>query len=243
MDLSSPREKLSDVNEQIMNESIELKKFLQSQNMMQKDLFYALNNRNLKSENDIKYLNEKDFDDIVREIRVARADELKDQKSKSNLENIISKFEKFWRQESGIKKSNIKNDMDLEDSKKDDAPKEKINKKMEDYSELKQWMQEKKIWEKDLFDTLINLNIKNEQDLMNIDETMFEDIVRKVRVERFSAIKDQATRTRLDKLLTNFEKEWRNLTGIKKTNIKDDLDDSKKEDNPKSQQNKKNGCE
>jgi len=219
MDLSSPKEK-NNINDQAMNEANELKKnfFLQSQNMLQKDLLIGLVERNIKNENDIENLNEKDWDDICREVKVARQDELKDQKSKANLENILSKFEKHWRNVSGIKKSNIKGDLD--DDKKDDAPKEKNNKKMEANAPLKKWMQEHNVWEKDLFDTLLANKITNEEDLKNLDEPKFDEIVRKVRVERVAAIKDQATRTRLDKLLTNFEKEWRSLSGIKKTAIK-----------------------
>jgi len=91
---------------------------------------------------------------------------------------------------------------------------------MEANAPLKKWMQEHNVWEKDLFDTLLANKITNEEDLKNLDEPKFDEIVRKVRVERVAAIKDQATRTRLDKLLTNFEKEWRSLSGIKKTAIK-----------------------
>jgi len=94
-------------------------------------------------------------------------------------------------------------------------------KKMAVNKEFKEWMQNNNIWEKDLFDILIANNIICEDDVKNMDENTFDEIVRKVRVERVAAVKDQGTRVRLDKLLANFEKEWRNLSGIKKSSIKD----------------------
>jgi hypothetical protein len=196
---------------------LELKKFLQAEEMWEKDLFRVLCNQGIRSEDDIQNINEDEYDEIIRQVRVLRKDELKDNNAQMRLENLLNKFEKYWRSASGIKKTNIKGGKGQNQDEKDDAPQEKQNQKMDQNKELKKWMHENHVWEKDLFNALIALNIKTENDLKNIDEPTFDDIVRKVRVERFSAIKDQATRTRLDNLLTNFEKEWRKLSGIKKT--------------------------
>jgi len=99
--------------------------------------------------------------------------------------------------------------------KKTPAPKDEENEKMETTGKaLKTWMQSQEIWEKDLYDELILNNIKDENDLTTLTEVQFDAIVRKVRVGRFSNNKDQQARQRLDKLLINFERLWREKSGI-----------------------------
>ncbi len=62
-------------------------------------------------------------------------------------------------------------------------------------------------------------NIGDAEALKEIDEDKFDEIVRKVRVDRFSQLKDQKSRNRADELLIKFEKNWRKAS-IKKTSIK-----------------------
>merc|ERR1712087_479144 len=63
-------------------------------------------------------------------------------------------------------------------------------------------------------------NITTADQLQGLTQSQFDDIVRKVRVDRFSQLKDQKSRNRADKLLVTFEKAWRKSSGIKKTSIK-----------------------
>jgi len=86
------------------------------------------------------------------------------------------------------------------------------------YKDLKSWLQEHKVWEKELFNTLLAKEIYSPDDLKNkVNDVVFDEISRKVRVERLAVKKDDESRKRLDKLLTTFEKEWRKLSGHKKT--------------------------
>jgi len=134
------------------------------------------------------------------------------------LEKLLTKFEKIWRSKTGIEKTNVQGS---NDKKKAPAPKESENEKMATTGKpIKTWMQNNEIWEKALFDELLANNIKDENDIATLTETQFDEITRKVRVDRFSNMKDQASRQRLDKLLINFERLWREKSGIQKSNIK-----------------------
>ena len=91
---------------------------------------------------------------------------------------------------------------------------------------LKIWMKKNSIWQLALYQEL--LNIKQTQSYLNdpqlmltkLTESIFDEIVRKVRVERFSQLKDTKARLQCDKILLKFEKLWRKASGIKKTSIK-----------------------
>jgi len=87
-------------------------------------------------------------------------------------------------------------------------------------SQLKQWMRKNDVWEMALYDELMAQGINDAEKLADVDQEKFDDIVRKVRVDRFSQLKDQKARQRADKLLVKFEKQWRKKSGIKSTSIK-----------------------
>merc|ERR1712129_268298 len=53
--------------------------------------------------NDFKTYTQKQWDELYRQCVVERAKELKDQKSKLRLEKKMTKLEKYWRKQSGIK--------------------------------------------------------------------------------------------------------------------------------------------
>merc|ERR1712062_165831 len=103
----------------------------------------------------------------------------------------------------------------------EDAPKEKKIKELQGKGkELKRWMKENEIWSLALYDELLLNKVTSADECKNITPTQFDDIVRKVRVERFSELKDQKARQNADKLLLKFEKFWRKETGHVKTSIK-----------------------
>eukprot|EP00483_Globobulimina_turgida_P009068 UN09086 len=81
-------------------------------------------------------------------------------------------------------------------------------------------MRKNDVWEMSLYDELMANNITDPAQLQDVDEDTFDGIVRKVRVDRFSQLKDKNSRNRADKLLIKFEKEWRKASGIKKTSMK-----------------------
>lgn len=91
---------------------------------------------------------------------------------------------------------------------------------------LKGWMKKNSIWQLALYQELLTTKSLQkyltdpQKMLKHITETMFDQIVRKVRVERFSQLKDTKSRLQCDKILLKFEKLWRKQSGIKKTSIK-----------------------
>jgi hypothetical protein len=206
----------------LMGAAMDLKKAMQKEGVFDKDLYQVLVEDGYKDEEDLKKIKQVDFDEINRRVRVLRAEEIKDPNAKLRLEQVMVKWEKYWRRLSGVKNTNIKKGGgDAAPAKKKElAPKEEENEVLEANKQLKEWMRTNEVWEKDLFNALVARGVKSEDDLKGIDETSMDDILRTVRVERFSELKDQASRQRLEKLLMNFEKEWRKVSGIKKTNIK-----------------------
>merc|ERR1712154_150710 len=96
----------------------------------------------------------------------------------------------------------------------------KTKKKKKKGKELKLWMQRNNVWENTLYQQLLRKGVKDPDSIKNLSENQFDCIVRKVRVDRFAQVKDQAARNRCDKLLVQFEKIWRKKSGIKKTNLR-----------------------
>ena len=94
-------------------------------------------------------MSEDEFDEIIRTVRVARAEELKDQASRVRLEKLLSKFEKEWRKASGIKKTTITSNTRAArgGSKTEKAPSdEKIDEMQGQGHELKAYMQKEKVF-------------------------------------------------------------------------------------------------
>lgn len=214
-------ENSAQIQKDALKEGAELKKFLQKEQCFSPDLVLVCVGMGIVCEDDIVKIDSNNtFDEIYRQIRVIRAKDLKDQQANLRMEKLMSKFEKIWRDKTGIKKSSIKGSGPKGTKKKD--PTTKKNEEMVTAgATLKAWMKKNDVWEMALYDELMANNIADPDELAKIDEDKFDEIVRKVRVDRFSQLKDQAARNRADKLLVRFEKEWRKSSGVKKTSIKD----------------------
>merc|ERR1712087_844840 len=119
------------------------------------------------------------------------------------------------RAKTGIKKTSIQKG---KKGGKKKHPKDVASDAM-DGSQLKQWMRKNDVWEMALFTELMSQKLTDPEMLKDVNQTTFDDIVRKVRVERFSQLKDHNARQRADKLLVKFEKLWRKKSGIKSTSI------------------------
>merc|ERR1719499_3076367 len=133
----------------------------------------------------------------------------------------MAKFEKLWRAKTGIKKTSIQKKKKGNTKSKKKHPKDVSAEDMAaNGAALKQWMRKNDVWEMALYNELMAQGITDAEMLKDIDQQKFDDIVRKVRVDRFSQLKDQKARQRADKLLVKFEKEWRKKSGIKSTSIK-----------------------
>jgi len=187
------------------------------------------------------------FHEIVRKVRVLRKKDLKSHEAQHRLDKLCTKFERLWKQETGFKLTLIENSTlpknvfvtsseNREKLKQFKRIKKNFRKKKYEKTRgkellekkgkpLKIWMKQNSIWQLTLYDQL--LNIKQTQSylfdpplmLTKLNENIFDEIVRKVRVERFSQLKDTKARLQCDKILLKFEKLWRKASGIKKTSI------------------------
>lgn len=207
-------------SDNLLKQGRALKKYLQKEQIWEKDLFEELVSAGVTCEDDIAKVNTQEkFDEIIRKTKVARFEELKDTQSRNRLNQKLTKFEKIWREKTGIKKTVVKKNQN--DNKKKKTPTDKKIQKIQQSRDLKQWMQKQQIWEKELFNDLVRNGINNQDEIVKLDtQEKFDELVRKVRVERFTELKDKQSRNRLDKKLTKFEKLWREKTGIKKTMTK-----------------------
>merc|ERR1712048_1154907 len=201
-------------------QAADLKKYLQKNGCFMADLLMVCADSGINSEADIENIDSnKAFDEIYRQVRVLRAKELKDNDARIRMEKTMTKFEKLWRAKTGIKKSSVQSKKKDKNKKKD--PKSAANDAMaSDGAELKKWMRKNDVWEMALYNELMAQGIKDPDQLKDIQQDPFDDLVRKVRVEKFSDLKDQKARQRTDKLLVKFEKLWRKASGIKSTSIK-----------------------
>jgi len=197
----------------------ELKKFLQKNTCFSPDLLLVLTQSDINTEADIEEIKSNEqFDEIYRQVRVLRAKDLKDNDARIRMEKMMTKFEKIWRTKTGVKKTSVKKK--AKGSKKKD-PKTEANEAMaSDGAELKKWMRKEGVWEMALYNELMAQDITSAEQLESVTETQFDDLVRKVRVDRFAQLKDTSARQRADKLLVKFEKLWRKASGVKKTSIK-----------------------
>ena len=144
------------VSAQATNEALAkargLKAWMQKEEIWQVDLFGALVNKGIIGEDNIaaefktKLGSRADFDEVIREVRVLKAEELKDQKSKARLEKLLSKFEKRWETMTDNKKTTIKKGMKADQGQKKADPKqEAINDMATSGKELKTWMQKQEV--------------------------------------------------------------------------------------------------
>eukprot|EP01084_Bolivina_argentea_P064419 117498_1 len=218
---AKPLENSAQAQNDALTQGKDLKKYLQKNQCFMTDLVIVCVGMGICSEADIEKIEDNStFEEIFRQVRVARAKDLKDNASRIRMEKTVTKFEKLWRKKTGVEKTSIKKGKKGGKKKKKD-PKSARNEDMATGgATLKKWMKKENVWEIALYDELMANNINDPEALKEIDEETFDNIVRKVRVDRFSQLKDQNSRNRADKLLIKFEKIWRKASGNKKTSIK-----------------------
>jgi hypothetical protein len=205
---------------ELLEKAAELKKFLQKNDCFNLDLLAVLSDHGVNKEEDFSTIQSNmEWGSITREFKVAQRGKLKDQAAKKRSEQTLVKVEKIWRKKTGIKSTSIKDEN--EEKKKEAAPKTKKIAELENQGkELKAWMKKEGIWQMALYEELIAIGVTNAEECKKITEAQFDELVRKVRVERFKDLKEQKARQAADKLLIKFEKFWRKETGIKKTSLK-----------------------
>jgi len=204
---------------ELLEKAAELKKFLQKNDCYNLDLLAVLSDHGVNKEDDIPNIQTNmEWGTITREVRVLQRGKLKDQAAKNRADKIVTKFEKIWRKKTGIKSTSIKDDAK---GKKKDTPKDKKIEELQGKGKaLKDWMKKNGIWQMALYEELLANNVTSPDECKGITEDQFDEIVRKVRVDRFKDLKEQKARQAADKLLVKFEKFWRKESGIKKTSLK-----------------------
>eukprot|EP01083_Nonionella_stella_P009810 28095_1 len=218
-DAKAPEDQSSKAaDNELLEKAVELKKFLQKNDCFNMDLLAVLSDHGVNKEDDIKNIQTNmEWGTITREFRVLQRGKLKDQAAKGRADKTVMKFEKIWRKKTGIKSTSIKDKDKKEEKKKDEPPKEKKIKELQGKAKpLKDFMKKKGYWQMALFEELVSNEVYTPEDCKKITGNQFDEIVRKVRVERFKDLKDQKSRQAADKLLVKFEKYWRKETGIKK---------------------------
>eukprot|EP00486_Rosalina_sp_Unknown_P003806 CAMPEP_0201563582 /NCGR_PEP_ID=MMETSP0190_2-20130828/641_1 /ASSEMBLY_ACC=CAM_ASM_000263 /TAXON_ID=37353 /ORGANISM="Rosalina sp." /LENGTH=322 /DNA_ID=CAMNT_0047978553 /DNA_START=135 /DNA_END=1103 /DNA_ORIENTATION=+ len=204
---------------ELLEKAAELKKFLQKEGCYNVDLLAVLSDHGVNKEEDIGNIQTNmEWGTITREVRVLQRGKLKDQAAKNRADKTVIKFEKIWRKKTGIKSTSIKEDAK---GKKGTAPKDKKIEELQGKGKaLKDWMKKNGIWQMALYEELLGAGIESPDQCKGLTEDQFDEIVRKVRVERFKDLKEQKARQAADKLLVKFEKFWRKESGIKKTSLK-----------------------
>eukprot|EP01083_Nonionella_stella_P094664 265669_1 len=214
-----PLENSAQAQKDALTQGADLKKFLQKNQCFSTDLLMVCVQQGITSEDSLDQIDSNSsFDEIYRQVRVLRAKELKDNTARMRMEKTMTKFEKLWRAKTGIKKTSVKKKS--KGSKKKDPTTQKNEQLATSGAGLKKWMRKNNVWELALYDELISREITDPEQLKELKEDTFDAIVRKVRVDRFSQLKDASARNRADKLLVKFEKIWRKESGIKKTSLK-----------------------
>merc|ERR1712083_76909 len=180
-----PLENSAQAQKDALAKGEELKKYLQKNDCFMIDLLMVCVSMDIYSEADLEKIESNEsFDELYRQVRVARAQDLKDNDARIRMEKTMTKFEKLWRAKTGIKKSSIQNKKKDQKSAANDAM-------ASDGAELKKWMRKNDVWEMALYNELMAQGIKDPDQLKDIQQDPFDDLVRKVRVEKFSDLKDQ----------------------------------------------------
>ena len=137
----------------------DLKVWMRKEDIYDNDLFDILTSQGVANpQEDFKGYTQGQFDELFRKGCVERAKELKDQPAKVRLEKKMTKLEKYWRGESGIKKSSLKagSKANQDDAKApdDQSSKAATNELLEKAAELKKFLQNNDCYNLDLLAVL-----------------------------------------------------------------------------------------
>ena len=198
-----------------------LKDYMRSNQIFDKDLFEVLVKNGVTNEDEIgtKITTKSQLSEIIRQVRVLRTADIKETKARQRLDKTLNKFEKIVvSKNEKLKKTSIKSGDDEKQLKEWQTDKEKEIAAKEG-KDIKDWLQKENIWITELYDGLIKNGVTSPYQIQCLEESEFDEIVRTVRVDRFSNVKDQNARNNIDKMLVKFEKLWRKESGIKKTSV------------------------
>eukprot|EP01083_Nonionella_stella_P178608 631395_1 len=196
------------VYELASNEAPLLKKWLKERGIWLKDLFEALVRRDINSPDEFFLILDSTMEEIKREVRVVRAKDTKSTEARKRLENTLKKFEDEWRK---LENKPKKKKKIYDDQKSAPTPTQTMKQaEQEELAEkgklLKDWMRSQGIWQLALYEELLNVNVTSPADLALLKPKECNAVIRKVKVVRFSTLKNQNSRVMAEKLLVKFEK-------------------------------------
>eukprot|EP01084_Bolivina_argentea_P010712 19966_1 len=163
----------------------ELKDYLKSNEIFDKDLFDALVKNGVTSEQDIqtKIDTKTKLDEIVRTVRVQRTADIKETKARQRLDKTLRKFERIViTKNAKLKKTSIKSGDDEKQLKAWNSDKAKKEQEAEG-KDIKQWLQSESIWMKELYHGLIRNGVTSRYQIQFLSQSEFDEIVRTVRVD------------------------------------------------------------
>eukprot|EP00483_Globobulimina_turgida_P000186 UN00186 len=170
--------------------SSDLKTWMRKQDIYDNEVYDILSSQGVLNQTDFADYTQSQWDELWRKGCVEGAKELKDQKAKVRLEKKMTKLEKYWRKQSGIKSTSIK-----KKGKKKSAPIENSAQAQKDALaqgvELKKYLQKNGCFTPDLVMVCVGMGICSEEDIETIeDNATFDEIYRQVRVLRAKDLKD-----------------------------------------------------
>eukprot|EP01084_Bolivina_argentea_P260699 440333_1 len=166
----------------LINEQQDVKEWMKYNNIFDQYLYVMLAMECVDCIQDLKELDISKLDLLLRKVRTDKFAKIKNKNERKKVDELLIKFEKKWK----LLKINNEN-------------------------QIKQWMKKNKVYYKYLYNEFQANNIQTIDDLITINNIKLDEILRKVRSERFIQAKDEKSRNKVDKKLIKFEKKWRNL--------------------------------
>mmetsp|Transcript_49309 Transcript_49309/g.60569 ORF Transcript_49309/g.60569 Transcript_49309/m.60569 type:complete len:241 (-) Transcript_49309:52-774(-) len=192
-------------------ETKKLKEYMRNEGIMNVILYEELIHKNIMSINDIKSLNENNFNEIKRKVRVRTNKNIKDNNKKMRVDICLNKFEKIWRKNTGKQRRQSSVTLRLK------SPKNNHNKKFEKTRSatqieiqsgftLKQYLRKHDLYSTDLYDALTGKGIESPDDFKLIKQKDVNKIIRDIKVQRGRVSNNMKT---LNQQLKKFEKLWK----------------------------------
>ena len=80
------------------------------------------------------------------------------------------------------------------------------------------WLRKKNLYDKDIEEVLTEFDVTNpDEDFKKFTQKQWDKLYRLVNVERAKELKDTQARNRLKQKMNKLEKEWRSISGVKKS--------------------------
>eukprot|EP00485_Elphidium_margaritaceum_P001583 CAMPEP_0202688866 /NCGR_PEP_ID=MMETSP1385-20130828/4261_1 /ASSEMBLY_ACC=CAM_ASM_000861 /TAXON_ID=933848 /ORGANISM="Elphidium margaritaceum" /LENGTH=446 /DNA_ID=CAMNT_0049343917 /DNA_START=78 /DNA_END=1418 /DNA_ORIENTATION=+ len=82
---------------------------------------------------------------------------------------------------------------------------------------LEDWMKQNKLYDQWLYDGLVSSSVTSVDALQKLSDSQFDGVLRQIRLDRVSVLKEKSARNRADKLLVSLERAYRKLAASSTT--------------------------